>query len=346
MATLAMTASGKLAVELTRDPVLVNVLDVLGTSIGPANLATMLGWRVAMDAGNLFAKSRLLRGWIAGNVTMFHRLNRRFDEAAQAIAFSELATDADRHRWCRVFGIDPEIDLAEPLETFKTVNELFTHAPGPGTRPIEAPDDSDVVTAPCDGSYALFPSTERLRSFVSKQSHVELDAVLGARAKEYAPSFKGGAAAYIWLSLVDNHRWFAPIAGRVVHAERIGATTHGRMGLFLEEGYCEANTRGVIIIEADSGLRVAFVPIGLNPINSVTLTVKTGDRVEKGHPLGTFEVGGSAGLLLFDRTACVEFGPDHPRFESANDLLNLNYVAAKNKSRLRMGQRLAWLRTR
>lgn len=126
----------------------------------------------------------------------------------------------------------------------------------------------------------------------------------------------------------------------MVHAERIAATTHGRMGLFLEDGYVAANTRAVIILEDPTGLLVAFVAVGLQPVDTVTIAVTPGMQVAKGSPLGMFEFGGSAVLLLFDRRRSIELPPDAPRFTGTDELLNLNYVGDDNRSRRLLGQAL------
>lgn len=331
---------GQLVGRLTGDPVLAESLTILAGTVPPAKLATVVGWRVAMALAEPLARSPRARAWVAQHIAWLHHINRTVDAIARDVAMTELHDDAERHRWCLLFGIDPLVDLPQPLASYRTVNDLFTHAPGPGTRPIASPEDSQVISAPCDGSYAFFESTAGLRSFISKQSHFELSTILGREAAAHTDRFVGGAAAYLWLSLVDNHRWFAPVAGRVVHAARIAATTHGRMGWFLEEGFVEANTRAVIILEDPSGRQVAFIAVGLQPIDTVTITVSPGAQVAKGDPLGTFEIGGSAGVLLFDRSYSIEFPPDAPRFAETDDLINLNYVGAHNRARRLLGQAL------
>ena len=117
------------------------------------------------------------------------------------------------------------------------------------------------------------------------------------------------------------------------------------MGLFLEDGYLEANSRAILIIEGETGKRVAFIPVGLSPINSVTPMVRAGELVCKGAPLGTFEVGGSAGVLLFDRRTPVSFDAPPQQFRTTEDLLNLNYVPEANKARRQLGQSIGeWRR--
>lgn len=332
---------GRCASYLTGDPVLRDFIEVIGASVPASSLFVVIAWRLAMGIGTFLSRFESISRWVFKRSQLLHKLNLKFDQTAQAIAATPLASDSIRLQWCRIFGIDPQRDLNAPLSTFKTVNDLFIHLPGPGTRPVASPLDPGIVTAPCDGSYAMLQNTESLRSFVSKQSHFEIRGALGKNAASLAEHFTGGAAAFIWLSAVDNHNWFAPISGRILHAEVVDATTHGRMGLFMEDRYCEANTRGVIVMESEDGFKIAFIPIGLTPINSIFVSVSVGDFVAKGDSLGRFEIGGSAGLIFFDRRLKVDCGADHISVSSAEDLLNLNYVGADNKMRKLIGQPLA-----
>ncbi len=145
------------------------------------------------------------------------------------------------------------------------------------------------------------------------------------------------------MSAVDNHRWYSPVTGTVVYTNTIKAKTSGRLGLFLEEGYCEANTRAVIIIETEDGHFFGIVPIGLTPINTVTVKTLKGKKVLKGEHLGQFEIGGSAALILMDKRLSLDFEENTEQVDSVEGLLNLNYVGEKNKSRFLIGQKIAEL---
>jgi len=339
-----MSFVGRLISKFTDDPVLANFVEVVGATVPASTLFTILAWRLAMSLGNFFARFSLFRRWAYSRLKLFHRLNHKFDQAALALAMSPLYGHAERLQWCRILGIDPDRDLEKNIDSYKTVNDLFTHAPGKGTRPITNPSNNDLIIAPCDGSYASFAETQKLRSFISKQSHFEIAAVLGDDAAPWRQSFIGGAAAFVWLSAVDNHCWYAPADGTILHAKCIEASTHGRLGLFLEDGYCAANTRGVVIIERDDGTRLAFVAIGLTPINTINVKVIDGQRIKKGELLGCFEVGGSAALLFFDRNLSVDFGEKQGHFKDAEAMLNLNYLQEQNKSRLIIGETLGLVR--
>jgi len=67
--------------------------------------------------------------------------------------------------------------------------------------------------------------------------------------------------------------------------------------------------RGIIYIKADSdsiGL-MCFVSIGISEVSSNEITVKEGQRVEKGDELGMFHFGGSTHLLIFRPEVDIQF---------------------------------------
>jgi phosphatidylserine decarboxylase len=69
------------------------------------------------------------------------------------------------------------------------------------------------------------------------------------------------------------------------------------------QGYeASVNTRGLVVIKADNtdiGY-VAFSPIGITEISSITLGVKPGDKVKKGEEIGYFSYGGSTVTTVFE----------------------------------------------
>jgi phosphatidylserine decarboxylase len=68
-------------------------------------------------------------------------------------------------------------------------------------------------------------------------------------------------------------------------------------------------TRALIFIEADNpkiGL-MCVIPVGMAEVSSCQITVKVGERVEKGQQLGMFHFGGSTHCLIFRRGVNLEF---------------------------------------
>ena len=68
-------------------------------------------------------------------------------------------------------------------------------------------------------------------------------------------------------------------------------------------------TRALIFIEADNpaiGL-MCVIPVGMAEVSSCEITVKVGERVEKGDQLGMFHFGGSTHCLVFRPGVSLEF---------------------------------------
>ena len=66
-------------------------------------------------------------------------------------------------------------------------------------------------------------------------------------------------------------------------------------------GWQSIETRGIVIIENDSGGYVAVIPVGMCQVSSVNFeeNIVAGTKVTKGDPLGFFLFGGSDIVLLF-----------------------------------------------
>ncbi len=81
-------------------------------------------------------------------------------------------------------------------------------------------------------------------------------------------------------------------------------------------------TRALIFIEADNpkiGL-MCVVPAGMAEVSSCQITVKEGQRVEKGEQLGMFHFGGSTHCLVFRKEVDLDFGfyGQKPSLEAEN----------------------------
>jgi len=69
-------------------------------------------------------------------------------------------------------------------------------------------------------------------------------------------------------------------------------------------GYQFAQARGLIVLETEIGL-VAVLPIGMAQVSSVKLSVKPGQKVNKGDEISYFQFGGSDIVLLFEAKSNV-----------------------------------------
>jgi phosphatidylserine decarboxylase len=151
-----------------------------------------------------------------------------------------------------------------------------------------------------------------------------------------ARQFEGATIYQAFLSALSYHRWHAPVSGTVVRAfvqdgtyfseplqeEEDGSSNSSdrveidRRGIAVAQGYLTAlATRAIIFIEADNkdiGL-MAFIGVGMDEVSTCEITLREGQRVEKGQQTGMFHFGGSSHCLLFRKGVKVEGFPEAGR---------------------------------
>jgi phosphatidylserine decarboxylase len=148
---------------------------------------------------------------------------------------------------------------------------------------------------------------------------------------ELASQFVGGTVYQAFLSALSYHRWHAPVSGKVVKAyvvdgayyseplfegvgnPEVSAQEIDMAGQVTSQGYITSiATRALIFIEADEpaiGL-MAFIGVGMAEVSTCDITVKEGDRVNKGDEIGMFHFGGSTHCLLFRKGVNVSGFPE------------------------------------
>ena len=117
----------------------------------------------------------------------------------------------------------------------------------------------------------------------------------------YARSFANGTLTHTFLDINDYHRYHFPVSGTVKEVLLVpqydapgGVITWdaeaGRYKEYYSEifGWQSIETRGIVIIETESGGLVAVIPVGMCQVSSVNFEeqVKEGAQVRKGDPLG------------------------------------------------------------
>ena len=213
-------------------------------------------------------------------------------------------------------------DRGAPHWGWTSFNAFFHRQIKPEARPVAKPDDPKVVVSANDGTvYNIARKVKLLDEFWLKGQPYSLLNMLNGH--EYVDRFVGGDVFQSFLSGANYHRWHAPVAGTVRHTEVVGALTFTEAESagpdpgagILSLGYeASTNTRGLVFIESDDrkiGM-VCVIPIGITEISSVRITVKPGQRVEKGEELGYFSYGGSTLALVFQPGAIRKFIPKNP----------------------------------
>jgi phosphatidylserine decarboxylase len=187
-------------------------------------------------------------------------------------------------------------------------NAYFHRQIKPECRPIDDPSNPKVIVSANDGTlYRIGRGVKASDRFWAKDQPYSLGDML---CNQYVDRFVGGDVFQSFLSGADYHRWHAPVAGVVRHAQVVEGLmfsdaesagddpTAGTYSLGYE---ASVNTRGLVFIESpDPAIgMICVIPIGIAEISSVTLDVKAGDTVGKGQELGRFSYGGSSMALLF-----------------------------------------------
>ena len=170
------------------------------------------------------------------------------------------------------------------------------------------------------------------------------------RDSQFAGEFGDGIFLHCFLNTYNYHRQHAPIAGVIREARviqgaayldvEVGHTSDtanddgsGKKKLTLKPvrriqptkagadpdaqdntGYQFLQSRGLIVIESRELGLVAVLPIGMAQVSSIKLSVKPGDRVEKGQEISYFHFGGSDCVMVFQKKAGLDLGdfPDAP----------------------------------
>jgi len=201
----------------------------------------------------------------------------------------------------------PDIDLSDfvvPPGGFRSFNEFFTRRVEPGARPIASPGDDSVVASPADATVQPALALDPEARLEVKGRSLTLAELL--RGEPLAGRFRGGTAMVLFLGVKDYHRFHAPVAGRILRADRIGGLCFGcddYPGQFFTE-----HPRGYFLLETRGFGLLGIVVVGIATVSSIELLRAAGDTVAKGDELGYFAYGGSAVLLLFEAGRVSEEG--------------------------------------
>ncbi|KAJ3051441.1 hypothetical protein HK097_007540 [Rhizophlyctis rosea] len=264
---------------------------------------------------SLSALSTSQTGWFSPHGTTHLELAANHD-GTTTIPFSQL------------YICDPQ----KPYHGFTSWDDFFTRKFHPSVRPVESPDDDSVIVNACESlPYHIATGIKLRDTFWNKeQAYSALD-MLGH--DELASQFEGGTVYQAFLSALSYHRWHSPVSGVVKKAyviegtyyseplwEGVGDPSPGKDREKIEQGsesksqgYLTATaTRALIFIEADNrdiGV-VAFLGIGMVEVSTCEITVKRGQRVNKGDEIGMFHFGGSTHCLVLQKGVEVEGWPD------------------------------------
>lgn len=112
-----------------------------------------------------------------------------------------------------VRGFRPDMsDAVEPDPlAYGSFNEFFTRALRPGARPL-AGDDA-TLASPVDGTVSQLGDIAENRLLQAKGRYYTLEALLAGAAPQWAPRFRAGSFATIYLAPYNYHRIHMPTDG-------------------------------------------------------------------------------------------------------------------------------------
>lgn len=232
-------------------------------------------------------------------------------------------------RWfARRYGIDTNAATL-PLESYRSIGDLFVRELKPELRPIEG-----TVVMPIDGTLRHHgPISEGSLEQIKGQLYSVRDLFGG---EELAKKFNRGYSFNFYLSPQDYHHIHSPAEGAVVGLYHIpGAlwpvndwSLHSIPKLFT------VNERVFVILECALG-SVAIVMVGATNVGQIEvpfaalktnrffdnagvlrrISLPNGLRVACGEKIGTFRMG-SAVVLLFDERWSINASTSLPSFGS------------------------------
>ncbi|QDS77377.1 hypothetical protein FKW77_005756 [Venturia effusa] len=199
----------------------------------------------------------------------------------------------------------------DPTQThhgYKSWDDFFTRRFrfADGIRPTASPQNDLVIANACESRpYKISRDVSAHDVFWAKGQPFSVHDILAH--DPWSARFVGGTIYQAFLSALSYHRWHAPVSGKVVKVRQIEGTyfseapftgflgPRGELdveGQITGQSYLAAMaTRCLIFIEADCvdiGL-VCVVPVGMVEVSTCEVTVREGQRVEKGDELDSEE---------------------------------------------------------
>jgi phosphatidylserine decarboxylase len=217
-----------------------------------------------------------------------HKFNsyllRRFAKAPISKRFNRSFTST--------FGLN-EQEMKEPIESYKSLHELFIRELKSTSRPID--DSPNSLVSPVDGILAEQHLLSPGVTFSVKGQDYTIEEMLGS--KEAATKYDGGVVMVLYLSPSHYHRIHSPISGEILKQWTLGGRSYpvNNWGLKYGKKPLSRNYRVITEIGVE-GRRLAVVKVGAMNINTVELT-HSGQSVKRGQELGYFSFGSTVVLV-------------------------------------------------
>lgn len=170
------------------------------------------------------------------------------------------------HWYIRWYRVNME-EVAQPLDSFRCMDEFFTREIDPRLRPID-PSPMSVVS-PVDGLVVQHGPIEESKLIQAKGIDYSLDDLIPTPR---ADAFRGGSFINFYLSPADCHRIFSPVEGRVAAAVHVPGMLLPVRRSFQERapGLYTRNERLITFMETNRG-DVAVVKVGAFNVGNISV---------------------------------------------------------------------------
>jgi phosphatidylserine decarboxylase len=215
-------------------------------------------------------------------------------------------------------------EARDPVESYRTVDELFVRRLRAGTR--SWPADPDVAGSPVDGVVGAFGVVESGRLLQAKGRHYTVAELLDDG--EQGARFGAGSYVTLYLAPRHYHRIHAPVGGSIGWARHVPGRLLpvNRPAAALVDRLFPRNERLVAVLDGPSPFgAVAVVAVGAFNVGRITadfdrglVTNRRGSRggtrrydppvrLERGAGLMAFHLGSTV-VLLFERPVALARG--------------------------------------
>ncbi len=223
-----------------------------------------------------------------------------------------------------------------PNYGYKSWDDFFTREFNPGIREVSSEDASeDVIVNACESApYNCVTDAKMKDKFWMKGQPYSIVDIMDHH--ELTKEFGDGSTVYqAFLCAKSYHRWNSPVDGTVMAVKNVEGTYYSEApvagydpaGPNESQGYItEVAARALIFIQSNNpkiGL-MCFVAVGMAEVSSNEITVKEGQTIKKGDPIGTFHFGGSTHCLIFRPGVEIAFD-----FHNQTPSLNTSNIPVK-----------------
>lgn len=186
-------------------------------------------------------------------------------------------------------------DLAQPLYTYRSLNEFFVRRLKDGLRPID--QGASALVSPVDATVTgIGHIHDHLTIFVKGQNY-RLEELL--QHSPVNPKYKQGFFLVLYLSPADYHRIHTPVSGSIMDKNHLPGKNYpvNNFGLRNMRKVLSRNERLITSMQHRYGL-ITIVKVGAMNVSSIKYSDPFQQHFTRGDELAYFEFGSTVVLLM------------------------------------------------